>query len=522
MPTADRPEASEVTDRAPLEPAAPLLIEARVLSLDAGAAAEPVAGAVACAGGRIVAVGSPEACARALPAGHRRIVAPAAHVLPGFIDAHVHVLAASAAAAGPDCSPGAAGTVDELLEVIEAAAAATPPGEWVRAYGYEETMLAEARHPTRAELDRAAPAHAVRLIHRSGHAEVLNSLALARAGIGESVAEPAGAAFGRSLEDGRLDGLLLGMAERVEAALPAADTAAVAAAVRSWAHARAAEGVTTLVDAGPRNGPAEWETLRGLVECGALPQRLVVMEGAPTDPSRLGALPEQAAGGRVRRGEVKVQPRVLEGEGFAIEPLAALVRATAGAGRRVAVHAPTAEAVRSALAAFRAASAPPGQRLEHAPLLPGALIEEIAAAGAAVAGQPGLLAEVAPRYERLLAPAQRARLQPWRELLDAGVTLAFSSDAPVSRAAPLLASAAASARRPPSLASEQALQPVEALAAWTAGAADACGLADRGRLEVGQAADLVLVEGPLEADPAACRVRATVVAGAVAYEAEAD
>ena len=223
-------------------------------------------------------------------------------------------------------------------------------------------MLAEGRHPTRAELDRVAPGHPVRLIHRSGHAEVLSSLGLARIGVDESTPEPAGAAFGRSLEDGRLDGLLIGMAERVEAVMAPPDLAAVAQAVRAWGRGRAAEGVATLGDAGARNGLAEWEELRALVECGALPQRVVVMEGA----EQLGTLPEQAAAGRMRRGEVKLQPRVLEGEGFAAGPLAALVRRAAAAGRRVAVHAPTAEAVRSALAAFPrgrgAAGSAPGAR----------------------------------------------------------------------------------------------------------------------------------------------------------------
>ena len=502
----------------PDSPPEPLLIEARVLVPDGRASLRVAHAAVACADGRIVAAGTVEACTRALPVPHRRIAAPEAFVLPGFIDAHVHVLAAAAAEAGPDCSPRAVSSIAELLEVVAQAAAAQPPGAWVRAHGYEETMLAERRHPTRAELDRAAPHHPVRLTHRSGHAEVLNSRALALAGIDEATDEPAGAAFGRALEDGRLDGLLIGMAERIEAAMPPPDRVAVATAVEAWASARLAEGVTTLVDAGPRNGLAEWETLCAFARDGTLAQRLVVMEGA----DHLGTLPADGAGGRVQRGEVKVQPRVLEGEAFDATQLATIVRRAVAAGRRVAVHAPTAESVRAALDAFRGAGDPRGHRIEHAPLLPRALVDEIAEAGVAVVGQPGLLTEVTPRYERLLARAERERLQPWRDLVDAGVPLAFSSDAPVSRSGPLVASAAASSARPGTLAPGQALRPLEALAAWTSRAAAACGLDDRGRLAPGQAADLVLIEGPLESDPAACRVLATVIGGALAYASGGD
>ena len=495
-------------------PRAPLLVEARVLVPD-GASLRHADAALACAGGRIVALGTLEECTRALPEGHRRIATPEAYVLPGFVDAHVHVLAAAAAEAGVDVSPRAVAAIPELLDVIAGAAAERPPGTWLRAHGYEETMLAERRHPTRGELDAAAPDHPVRLTHRSGHADVLNSRALALAGIEESTPEPRGAAFGRSLEDGRLDGLLLDMADRIEAAMPPPDPAAMAAAVGAWGRARLAEGVTTLVDAGPRNGMAEWETLVRRVADGTLPQRLVVMEGA----DHLGELPEQAAGGRVLRGEVKVQPRVLEGDTAGVEDLAGVVRRAADAGRRVAVHAPTVDSVRAALDAFRATGEPRGHRIEHAPLLPRDLVEAIGEAGVAIAAQPGLLTEVMPRYEQLLTAGERERLHPWREVIEAGVPLAFSSDAPVSRSGPLAASAAASSRRPGTLAPGQALRPLGALAAWTTSAAAVCGLGDRGRLETGRVADLVVVEGPLVADPGACPVLATVVGGEVVYEA---
>ena len=234
----------------------------------------------------------------------------------------------------------------------------------------------------------------------------------------------------------------------------------------------------------------------------------------------LGTLPGEGAGGRLLRGETKLQPAVFEGDAPDAAALAAVVRTAIEAGRRVAVHAPTELAVAASLAAFRAAAAPPGQRIEHAPLLTAWLIEEIAELGATVVAQPGLLGEVAPRYRLLLDGAQRARLHPWRALLDAGGALAFSSDAPISRASPIESVAAASSDRPSDLAPEQALTPLEAWHAWTVGAADAAGLADRGRLREGAAADLVLIDGPLERDPAGARVRLTVIAGAVAFEAD--
>src|SRR4029078_138835 len=59
----------------------------------------------------------------------------------------------------------------------------TPPGQWVLGRGYDQTLLAEDRHPTRADLDTAAPEHPVIIWHISYHGLVANSLALRMAGI---------------------------------------------------------------------------------------------------------------------------------------------------------------------------------------------------------------------------------------------------------------------------------------------------------------------------------------------------
>lgn len=491
----------------------PLLIESRLLTMEA-LSGVPVPGAVACAEGRIVAVGTVDDCERVLPVGYRRIIAPEATLIPGFVDAHVHVLAAAAAEAGPDISPRTVSSIPELLEVIHEAAIDVAPGAWVRAYGFEETMLAEGRAPTRDELDAVSPDRPVRLLQRSGHAEVFNSSGLALLGLDESISEPPGAIFGRFLDDGRLNGMLVGMKEVIEAAMPPYDFESVMANVRSWTEGQASYGVTTFVDAGARNGIAEWETFEKLLRAGALPQRIVVMEAA----SALGELPANGVSGRLLRGESKLQPDVFQGETLQVNELATQIAAVNAAGRRVAIHAPTEQAVESSLEAFRQIGSPSGQRLEHAPLLTPRLIGEISSAGAVVVAQPGLLVEVTPRYEQLLDSEDRKWLQPWRAVLDAGVLLASSSDAPVSRTSALGSAAAASSQRPHSLASEQAITPIEALHTWTAGAVDVTGLMDCGRLRAGQVADLVLVDGFSETDLSEAQVSMTVIAGEVVYE----
>jgi predicted amidohydrolase YtcJ len=495
----------------------PLLIEARLLTMEALTSA-PTPGAVACAEGRIVAVGTVDDCERALSVGYRRIVAPEATLIPGFIDAHVHVLAAAAAEAGSDISPQTVSTIPELLEVVREVALSVAPGAWVRAYGFEETMLAEGRAPTRDELDAVSLDRPVRLLQRSGHAEVFNSSGLALLGLDESVSEPRGAIFGRFLDDGRLNGMLVGMKDVIEAAMPPHDFENVKAHVHSWTEKQASYGVTTFVDAGARNGIAEWGTFERLLREGALSQRIVVMEAV----SALGELPANGVGGQLLRGESKLQPNIFQGETVEVSELVAQIAAVHAAGRRIAIHAPTEQAVESSLEAFRQIGSPSGQRLEHAPLLTPKLIDEISSVGAVVVAQPGLLVEVTPRYEQLLDHEDRKWLQPWRTVLDAGVLLASSSDAPVSRTSALGSIAAASSQRPHSLTPGQAITPIEALHTWTAGAADVTGLSDCGRLRVGQIADLVLVDGFIETDLSEAQVSMTVRAGEIVYEVLGD
>src|SRR5688572_12908467 len=110
----------------------------------------------------------------------RRIDCGGRTIVPGFVDAHGHLLAYAASLLSVDCR--GIPDIATLQTRIRAATSLAPKGAWVRAAGYDENDLAERRHPTRRDLDDAAPDHPVRLLHRSGHAEVLNSSALAACG----------------------------------------------------------------------------------------------------------------------------------------------------------------------------------------------------------------------------------------------------------------------------------------------------------------------------------------------------
>ncbi len=467
-------------------------------------AARPAADAVGVQDGRIVAVGDSRQAARALDAGAERVDCGGGILLPAFIDGHCHLLAYAASLLSVDCT--AARRIGDIQEAVLSRAAETPTGEWIRAFGYEETALEEQRHPNRHDLDAATAKHPVRLIHGSGHASVLNSLALLRAGIDITTEEPPGGAMERDLSSGEPTGLLLEMERLIDLAVPPLSYEALAAGVRQASRRLAHAGIVCLQDATHTNGRSEWELFERLMTDGSLTVDAVLMEGF----EHPGELPERSHGGRLRRGPVKIMIHELEDEFSPDEAeLARQVAEVHAAGRQVAVHAVGERAVTAATDAIEAAlrqrpRADHRHRIEHCGLLPDGLAPRLGRLGIVVVSQPAFVRERGERYLGLVPEGQRRRLYAFRDLRDAGVAPAAGSDAPVTAPAPLAAVAAAVDRTTDAgrtLSPEQGVGIDDALLWWTAGAASAAGLEDeRGVIRPGLRADLIL----LPRDPADC------------------
>ena len=117
-------------------------------------------------------------------------------------------LASAAASLRVDCRPAATGDVDAIVDALRRAAASSD--RWVRGYGYDDSPVGLGRHLDRRDLDRVSTAQPVRVEHRSGHACVLNSRALAMVGIDRQTPDPPGGVIVRD-HDGEPTGLLLEM-----------------------------------------------------------------------------------------------------------------------------------------------------------------------------------------------------------------------------------------------------------------------------------------------------------------------
>ncbi len=200
-------------------------------------------------------------------------------LLPGFIDAHCHVHAYAESLTSLNLSPRAnIHSIPDIRDRIRALCQNLPPGTWIRGKAYNEFYLAEKRHPNRRDLDAAAPLHPVKLTHRSGHAHVLNSLALKMAAIDEETGDPPGGLIDRDLS-GLPTGILYGCGSYLAKKIPALEDEDLERGIGLVDQKLISYGITSIQDASSVNGPDSWRRFEKWKIKGILRPRVTMMAG---------------------------------------------------------------------------------------------------------------------------------------------------------------------------------------------------------------------------------------------------
>ena len=512
-----------------------LLLNARVITVDP---ARSEARAVAVAGDRVLSVGGIEEVRSVADRNATVIDCQGLTLLPGMIDAHCHLLAMARTHQDLDCRPENAPSIAAIQGLVRSRAATVPAGSWVRGQGYDALSHAEGRQLDRWALDEAAPRHPVRLDHRTGHAAVLNSLALGIVGIHPDTADPVSGIIERDPASGEPTGVLLDMADFLRERLGnTRDSASLETGVRTASNQLLAYGITSVQDAGADNGVHRWATLHELQESDALPVRVTMFGGSSRMEELIDAGLAWGSGGpSLRLGHTKIMLTLTTGVLTpSLEELDDLVRSAHQSGFPVAVHCVEQEAVAAAaeiLANARTGryGSPVRDRIEHCAECPPELVELVRRSGAAVVTQPGFVYWNGPMYRRRVPQRLQPHLYPAGALHRAGAPVAFGSDAPVIDANPWPAiySAVTGLTHDGRPLGDGGLQtrtvPVEiALRMYTLAAAEAEGAtAHKGSITPGKLADLTLVDAdPTAVEPdalKAIRPVLTVLGGKVVWE----
>jgi predicted amidohydrolase YtcJ len=438
----------------------------------------PRATAIAVSGERIVAVGGDE-LHREIRA-QRMIDLGGLTVVPGFNDAHNHMLSFGTGLADIDISSPPMHSVGDICDAVAERAARTPVGGWVIGSRYDQNKLAEQRHPHVSELDTAAPNHRVWLRHTSGHMCVVNS-AVVRSIIDRPV--PAGGQLGVD-DDGTINGLVLEQAQRLITQLVAPlDVDTMVQALADASRHYLSEGVTSATEAGVgasliSPSPHELQAWRLAAERGVLGVRtnlLIGIEllnalseatpgefdpgtddlltpGARNDWLRVGGTKIFSDGSLIGRTAAMYHPFEADPHGgdcgcgmFQTEPelLRRLILDAHRRGWQVCTHAIGDRAVATVLDCYAEAlrSMPRSNarhRIEHCGVISEDLIDKVAGLGVIPVPQGRFIGEIGDGMKHALGEHRTPDCYRQRSFLEHGIALPGSSDRPVVNGAPLL------------------------------------------------------------------------------------
>ncbi len=533
-----------------------LLINGNVLSLDDS---NTCAQAVAIQDGFIVGIGATEELSLMAGEGTRIIDLRGKTVVPGFVESHNHFLSRGILMSQIDCGTPPNVCIADILEKVAQKAQNTTKGQWILGTKYDDTLLAEMRHPLRKELDEAAPDHPVYLRHISGHVGAVNSKALELAGISRDTHDPQGGRIVRDPVSGELTGLLEETArDLVQRVIPSPGPKELRAALLNAQKEYLRVGVTSVHDMGLSEGGSHMaRTYQEAVESGDLCIRIHLtfrasqLSGLFTSPRTDAGFYTWFGNDRLRIGALKLlQDGSIQAWTAALrepylgkpewrgylwmnqEELDRKVFAGHEAGFQVAIHTNGDWAIESALDAIgRAQDAVPRpnsrHRLEHCQLPSDEQLERMARMGVVASFFVQHTYYWGDRHVNIfLGPERARRIDPLASALKSGVVFGLHSDCTVTPVNPLFGIWAAVNRRTRDghiLGPEQRISSLDALRAFTINAAY-LGFDEKkkGSLEVGKLADMaVLSDDPTGVDPQKIReivVEKTLIGGQVVYD----
>ena len=235
--------------------------------------------AIAIRGNKILAVGTDEEVRAAAGAGATIIGMEGKTMLPGFIDAHTHVVTGSVVDAIMEYVGMARfGTTAEVLDHLRAMAKAKPPGDWIAVRNFDPAVQTGPDALTFAELDPISTEHPIFVLNASGHLAYANSKAFEVTGIPDDVENPPGAEFVRDA-DGKLTGVMKNNVAylRVLSRCPALDetdpSVALVELLAKWGQF----GLTTVSElslGGLSQSPADVAVMTAAAESGRLKARI--------------------------------------------------------------------------------------------------------------------------------------------------------------------------------------------------------------------------------------------------------
>lgn len=258
--------------------------------------------------GTIVATGSLAEVRKAARGKPELVDLKGRTLLPGFIDAHGHIGSVGQNAALAQLHPPPVGRVSSIAQLQDALRAYQPPAGMpiIVGNGYDDSQLAEQRHPTRQDLDAVSASIPILIIHVSGHFASMNSAMLKMVGYGPDTADPVGGVIRREVDGTTPNGVLEETAlYPVFKILSPANLEASIAPLVEGAKIYAANGITTGQDG--RIMPENWAAYEEAAKRNILPIDVVALTSFEREwPEAVRARIGKGYEGHVRIGGIKL------------------------------------------------------------------------------------------------------------------------------------------------------------------------------------------------------------------------
>ncbi|GAB5348075.1 amidohydrolase [Alteriqipengyuania sp. 357] len=443
-------------------------------------------------------------------------------IVPGMIDAHVHVMGIGFGALTLDLSQTE--SLEEALALIEEFARENPGRPWILGRGWNQEKWGLGRFPTAEELDRAVGNRPVALERVDGHATWANTLAIETAEVTADTEDPRGGRIERDASGAPGGVFVDAAADLIAKVVPEPRAVDRDAALQEAQEILLSQGITAAADMGTTLD--DWQTYRRAGDTGRLRMRImayaagieameVIGGTGPTpwlydDRLRLNGVKLYLDGALGSRGAWLKAPYADDPDNSGLPLLSDaqlrnMMSRAAMDNYQVAIHAIGDAANSEALSAIEELSesyrGDRRWRIEHAQIVSPEDIDRF--------GEYGIIASVQPVHQtsdRLMAQARLgadrlAGAYAWASLQDAGARLALGSDAPVESPAPFVGLAVAMSRvdadgmPPGGWLPEERLSRMEAWRGFTSDAAFA-GFAEGrfGRLIKGERADFLVID----------------------------
>ena len=268
------------------KPERTLFINGDIVSLDFGNRRYE---ALATEGDRILMLGSNEQIKSMDLPGSNTVDLGGKTMLPGFVDPHGHFFIScyfNRFFVDLNSPPiGGVTSIGDIQALLKKAAAETPAGEGISGYGYDDTLIAEKRHPNRHDLDKVSTEHPIAIRHISGHLLTANSMALQVKDVTKETRAPEGGHIQIEAATGEPLGIFEETAMNlIQDFLPGLTPEKAVEAVEFGSKRYLATGVTTAQDG--YASPQFLDIFLGTSKGGQLKNRVHVLPAAHEDLSR--------------------------------------------------------------------------------------------------------------------------------------------------------------------------------------------------------------------------------------------